>query len=74
VPGRMIVDIAYGAGPFEDVTARLERGGRLWVGGLMGSSRTLLTAVLRKRFPHTWVVVAPNTFRTTSPRTSGRAR
>ena len=27
----------------------------------MGSSKTLLAAVLRRRFPHPWVVVGPNT-------------
>lgn len=57
----MIVDIAGCSGPFEDVGSRLERGGRLWVGGLMGSSRTLLTAVLRRRYPHPWIVVGPST-------------
>lgn len=59
MPGRMIVDIACVAESFESVVGLLERGGRFWVGGLMGSSRTLLASVLRRHFPHPWVVVGP---------------
>ncbi len=61
MPGRKIVEHALTAEPFAGIGARIERGeNRLWVGGLIGSSKTLLTAVLRKRFPHTWVIIAPN--------------
>ncbi|MFH1502245.1 MAG: transcription-repair coupling factor [Candidatus Eisenbacteria bacterium] len=59
MPGRMIVDMAGESPPFADVVSRLDRGGRLWVGGLMGSSRTLLAAVLRRRYPHPWIIVGP---------------
>ncbi len=61
MPGRRIVEHALTAEPFAGIGARVERGeNRLWIGGLMGSSKTLLAAVLRKRLPHTWVVIAPN--------------
>ncbi len=61
MPGRKIVEHALAAEPFSGIGARIERGEkRLWVGGLIGSSKTLLAAVLRKRFPHTWVIIAPN--------------
>jgi len=61
VPGRKIVEHALTAEPFAGIGARVERGdNRLWIGGLIGSSKTLLAAVLRKRFPHTWVIIAPN--------------
>ncbi len=60
MPGRRIVELAVKAEPFERITRRIAGGdNRLWVGGLMGSSKTLLAAVLRKQFPHVWVVVAP---------------
>ena len=58
--GRKIVDVAIGSGAFAEVERAL--GGdrsRLWVGGLLGSSKSLLAAVLRRRMPRTWVVVAP---------------
>ncbi len=61
VPGRRIVEHALSAEPFSGIGARVERGeDRLWIGGFIGSSKTLLTATLRRRFPHTWVVIAPN--------------
>lgn len=61
MPGRKIVELAQGAEPFAGISARVERGdNRLWIGGLIGSSKTLLAAVLRKRLPHTWVIIAPN--------------
>jgi len=61
VPGRKIVEHALAGEPFAGISARVEHGeNRLWVGGLIGSSKTLLAAVLRKRFPHTWVIIAPN--------------
>ncbi len=61
MPGRRIVEHALTAEPFAGISARVERGeNRLWIGGLIGSSKTLLAAVLRKRFPHTWVIIAPN--------------
>ena len=60
MPGRRIVELAVKAEPFERITRRIVDGdNRLWIGGLMGSSKTLLAAVLRKRFPHVWVVVTP---------------
>ena len=60
MPGRKIVDAAQQAPPFQDVVSRV-RGGkrRLWVGGLLGSSKSLLAAVLSREFPSTWVVIAP---------------
>ena len=59
MPGRMIVDIALSSGPLEQISRRLESGGKLWIGGLMGSSKTLLAAVLRRQLPFPWVVVGP---------------
>jgi transcription-repair coupling factor (superfamily II helicase) len=60
MPGRKIVELAMEAEPFDRVVRRIADGeNRFWVGGLTGSSKTLLTAVLRRRFPHAWVVVAP---------------
>jgi len=62
MPGRRIVDIAAASEPFRQIARRLEQdGARVWVGGLAGSSKTLLAAVLRRRFPHPWVIVAPTT-------------
>ena len=61
MPGRRIVEHARSAEPFAGIGARIDRGeSRLWIGGLLGSSKTLLAATLRKRFPHTWVIIAPN--------------
>ncbi len=58
--GRTIVDIAQKAEPFVRVAERIAAGNtRLWVGGLLGSAKSLFTAVLRQQFPHTWVVIAP---------------
>ncbi len=58
--GRTITDLALHAEPFNRIAGRLEAGGaRLWVTGLLGSSKALLAAVLSRRFPHTWVVIAP---------------
>ena len=58
--GRKIVDVALGSGAFAEIERALasERP-RLWVGGLLGSSKSLLAAALRRRLPHAWVVVAP---------------
>ncbi|MCK5597295.1 MAG: hypothetical protein KAJ04_07590, partial [Candidatus Eisenbacteria sp.] len=60
MPGRRIVDIARAAGPFRDIVESI-RGGRrrLWVSGLLGSSKSLLAAVLARELPHVWVVIAP---------------
>ncbi len=60
MPGRVIVDIAREAEPFARLSERLvEERARVWIGGLMGSAKSLLAAVLRRRLPRTWVVIAP---------------
>ena len=60
MPGRRIVDIALDSGAFDEVLDALDgRRARLWVGGLLGSSKTLLAAALCRRRSQTWVVVAP---------------
>jgi transcription-repair coupling factor (superfamily II helicase) len=60
MPGRLIVDIAKDAEPIRRVTERLEAGAtRLWVGGLLGSAKSLLAAILRKRDGQPWVVIGP---------------
>ncbi len=60
MPGRRIVDIARAAAPFRDIVESI-RGGRrrLWVSGLLGSSKSLLAAVLARELPHVWVVIVP---------------
>ena len=60
MPGRKIVDIACGTAAFRDIVESV-RGGRrrLWVSGLLGSSKSLLAAVLARELPHVWVVIAP---------------
>jgi len=58
--GRTIAELAFRAQPFERIARALQDGpARLWVSGLLGSSKSLLAAVLAARFPHAWVVVAP---------------
>lgn len=58
--GRTITDLALHAEPFNRIAGRLEGdGARLWVTGLLGSSKALLAAVLSRRFRHTWVAIAP---------------
>jgi transcription-repair coupling factor (superfamily II helicase) len=58
--GRVIVDIAKDAEPIRRVTERLQAGAaRLWVGGLVGSSKSLLAAVLRTTLGRPWVVIGP---------------
>lgn len=60
MPGRGIVDIARSAEPLRDIAASVKAGRhRLWVSGLLGSSKSLLAAVLARELPHVWVVVAP---------------
>jgi transcription-repair coupling factor (superfamily II helicase) len=60
MPGRRIVDIAGAAEPFREIVESI-RGGRhrLWVSGLLGSSKSLLAAVLARELPHVWVVIVP---------------
>jgi transcription-repair coupling factor (superfamily II helicase) len=60
MPGRKIVDIAIGEGAFDDIVRGLREGGpRHWVKGLLGSSKSLLAAVLANEFPHVWVIITP---------------
>ncbi|MBN2565132.1 MAG: transcription-repair coupling factor [Candidatus Eisenbacteria bacterium] len=60
MPGRQIVDIALSARAFGEITDSLKTGKhRHWVGGLLGSSKTLFASVLAHEFPHVWVVIAP---------------
>lgn len=62
MPGRRIVDAALASEPFERVARRMEAGEkRVWVGGLLGSSKSLLGAVLSRRFPGCWLIIAPGT-------------
>jgi transcription-repair coupling factor (superfamily II helicase) len=60
MPGRKIVDIARGSAAFREIIESV-RGGRsrLWVSGLLGSSKSLLAASLARELPHVWVVIAP---------------
>ena len=59
MPGRRIVDIARGTEPFRDIAESVKGGRRrLWVSGLLGSSKSLLAAVLARELPHVWVVIA----------------
>ncbi len=60
MPGRRIVDIARDTAAFRDIVESI-RGGRrrLWVSGLLGSSKSLLAAVLATELPRVWVVIAP---------------
>jgi len=61
MPGRRIVDMALEAGPIREISDRVGSGSsRLWVSGLLGSSKTLLAAALARDDARTWVVVAPN--------------
>jgi transcription-repair coupling factor (superfamily II helicase) len=57
--GETIVGLALRSLPFERIGSRLETDARVWVTGLLGSSKALLAAALATRFPHTWLVVAP---------------
>ncbi|MFH1864262.1 MAG: DEAD/DEAH box helicase, partial [Candidatus Eisenbacteria bacterium] len=58
MPGRGIVDIARGAAPLRDIAESVKAGRRrLWVSGLLGSSKSLLAAVLARELPHVWVVI-----------------
>ncbi|MEA3409169.1 MAG: CarD family transcriptional regulator, partial [Candidatus Eisenbacteria bacterium] len=60
MPGRRIVDMARDAEPFRDIAESVKGGRcRLWVSGLLGSSKSLLAAVLARELPHVWVVMAP---------------
>ncbi len=60
MPGRRIVDIARAAEPFRDIAGSVKAGRRrLWVGGLLGSSKFLLAAVLASELPRVWVVIVP---------------
>jgi transcription-repair coupling factor (superfamily II helicase) len=60
MPGRLIVDIAKDAPSMREVVERLDAGAtRLWVGGLLGSAKSLLAAVLRKTGGRPWVVIGP---------------
>jgi len=60
MPGRRIVDIARESGAFADIVGGVREGrARHWVRGLLGSSKSLLAAVLAVELPHVWVVVAP---------------
>ncbi|MFH1689154.1 MAG: transcription-repair coupling factor [Candidatus Eisenbacteria bacterium] len=60
MPGRGIVDIARGTKPLRDIAESVRAGRpRLWVSGLLGSSKSLLAAVLARELPHVWVVIAP---------------
>ncbi|MBD3367104.1 MAG: transcription-repair coupling factor [Candidatus Eisenbacteria bacterium] len=61
MPGRRIVERALESGPVPDVVRRVADGGtRLWVSGLLGSSKTLLAAALAREDGRAWVVMAPN--------------
>ena len=60
MPGSRIVDIARNAEPLRDIAASVKAGKRrLWVSGLLGSSKSLLAAVLARELPRVWVVIAP---------------
>jgi len=60
MPGRAIVESVMGGEPFDELVRLVEAGDdHIWVGGLLGSSRALAAAVLSRRAPRTWVVVAP---------------
>lgn len=60
MPGKQIVDIAREAEPIRRVIDRVEAGERrLWVGGLTGSAKSLLAAILRRTLGRPWVVIAP---------------
>jgi transcription-repair coupling factor (superfamily II helicase) len=60
VPGRKIVDIARGSAAFREIIESVKAGRRrVWVSGLLGSSKSLLAASLARELPHVWVVIAP---------------
>ena len=60
MPGRRIIDLALETGPVREVVDQVVDGNaRLWVSGLLGSSKTLLAAALAREVGRTWVVVAP---------------
>ena len=58
--GVMLFEMAAGSGAFSDVVGGVREGRtRQWVGGLLGSSKSLLAAVLANEFTQVWVVIAP---------------
>jgi len=60
VPGRLIVEIAEQSEAMRLIADRIEAGSsRVWVGGLLGSAKSLLAAILRKRLGRPWVVIGP---------------
>jgi transcription-repair coupling factor (superfamily II helicase) len=60
MPGSRIIDIAGTGEPLTGIAGRVAAGRtRLWVGGLLGSAKTLVAAHLAREFPYAWVVIGP---------------